>query len=285
MHPQAPALVQHGSPRGKQALVHVLPPHDVLAFISGFIGGVLPPPELGPVLGSVDPPLDELPLPLPMMHEPKLQTCIVAVQSVQALPLCPHAVSSVPLAHAPFEQHPLAQVFGLQPAAAWPPLPPLESSPVMSRGGGVLSPVPLLPPLLPLPLASLVPPASSTASKPPFVGGQAERGVTRALLGARDNDEPTSKQERTAGRPATHRVHESTLTHAPGRDKQSFASRRSSLAEIYLDSTNEILLQLRRTSRKPRSHAANRWWPRAISLIAPRVPCSKPAPRAGFARR
>jgi hypothetical protein len=204
MHPQAPALVQHGSPRGKQALVHVLPPHEVLAFISGFIGGVLPPPELGPVLGSVDPPLDELPLPLPMMHEPKLQTCIVAVQSVQALPLCPHAVSSVPLAHAPFAQHPLAQVFGSQPAAATsPPLPPLESSPVMA-GGGVLSPVPLLPPLLPLPLASLVPPASSTASKPPFaVARPSSLSPGPALAHATTMNPPPSRSALPAGQRLT----------------------------------------------------------------------------------
>ena len=69
MHPQAPALVQHGSPRGKQALVHGVPPHDVMG--AGIIirAGMLVP-ELDPVPGSVDTGVDWL----PAAQEPKLQT-------------------------------------------------------------------------------------------------------------------------------------------------------------------------------------------------------------------
>ena len=162
MHPQAPALVQHGSPRGKHALVHVEPPHDVLG--AGLRGGVMPLPGLGlaPVPGSVEPP--ELDDSLPATHEPKLQTEFVAVQSVQAAAACPHAVSSFPPAHVPFAQHPW-QVFGSQVAGAALPLPPLASSPLIS--GGVLRPGLPAPTLLSLAtLASVVPPPSSTAPKP-----------------------------------------------------------------------------------------------------------------------
>jgi hypothetical protein len=70
MHPQAPALVQHGNPRGKQGLVHDERSHDPPP--AGLVGGAvaLPPELLDPEPGSVDPELDAL----PAMHEPKLQT-------------------------------------------------------------------------------------------------------------------------------------------------------------------------------------------------------------------
>ena len=72
MHPQAPALVQHGSPRGKQAFVHVFPPHEAVGIgIIGRIGCVGVLPELDPV--SVPP--EELALVLVFItQEPKLQT-------------------------------------------------------------------------------------------------------------------------------------------------------------------------------------------------------------------
>jgi hypothetical protein len=68
MHPQAPALVQHGSPRGKHALVHIEPPHDVLG--PGLDGGVMSLGGLDPAPVSVGAGLATL----PAMHEPKLQT-------------------------------------------------------------------------------------------------------------------------------------------------------------------------------------------------------------------
>ena len=70
MHPQEPPLVQHGSPSGKHALVHTLPPHDVLALINGFIGAGLPPPGLDPEPVSVGAGAELL----LFTHAPKLQT-------------------------------------------------------------------------------------------------------------------------------------------------------------------------------------------------------------------
>ena len=68
MHPQAPALVQHGSPRGKQALVQGVPPHDAMG--AGIIRVGMLGPELDPVPGSVGSGVDWL----PAVQEPKLQT-------------------------------------------------------------------------------------------------------------------------------------------------------------------------------------------------------------------
>src|SRR5579859_3715038 len=147
MHPQAPALVQHGSPRGKHALVHCVPPH-----VAAGVGGI------GRV-GGVEPPLEELEPPelelvwLPWTQFPKLQTRFVEAQLVQALPPCPHASSAIPFAQTPLLQHPLAQLVESQPAAgASSPPPTVASSPVAPPPGAVLRPsplpvVPLLPPL------------------------------------------------------------------------------------------------------------------------------------------
>ena len=149
MHPHAPALVQHGSPSGKQAFLHDATLHD-------------PPPDELLGGGAVEPP----PLPLAMVFAtqlPKLHIAFVALQSVQAFPPCPHAASSIPLLQTPLSQQPAGQVVVLQgketssPAAtADPPL--LPSSPP----GAAL---PTIPPLLELPPPLLLPkPAPPPAS-------------------------------------------------------------------------------------------------------------------------
>jgi hypothetical protein len=164
MHPQAPALVQHGSPRGKQAFVQVMP-LQVVVTVGGIWAGGLLLPELDPVPGSVG----AAAAVLPATHVPKLQTWFVAVQSTQAAPpLPPHAVSSRPVEQAPLEQHPLWQLSGLQTAAApSSPLPPLAATPLSSSPPvALLRPVASSPPPL-LPLVLLAPPPPSPlASKP-----------------------------------------------------------------------------------------------------------------------
>lgn len=149
MHPHAPELLQHGNPSGKQKFLQDVRSHDP-RFKFGGIGMLGPEgvelPPLDPVLGSV--------VMVLATQFPKLQRAFVAVQSVQGLPPCPHALSSIPFLQAPLSQQPAGQVVVLQgkvtlpgPGAAEPPLlpvvPPLELLPV--------APVSGLPPLLPLP--------------------------------------------------------------------------------------------------------------------------------------
>jgi hypothetical protein len=150
MHPHAPALVQHGSPSGKQAFLHDERLHD-------------PPPDELLGGGDVEPP----PLPLAMVFAtqfPKLQIAFVALQLVQALPPCPHALSSIPLLQAPLSQQPVGHVVVLQGKEASSPTagpPVLPSSPPGAGLPGI--PPPLLePPPLPLKVAPPPPSAART---------------------------------------------------------------------------------------------------------------------------
>ena len=184
MQPQAPLLVQHGSPRGKQKFLHDARSHDPPP--NGLLGGLLMVlAGLDPVVGSVDPE-PEL---LLGTQFPKLHTEFVEEQSVQGLPACPHALSSIPLAHMPLLQQP----FGQEPAPqAWlafavgtvePPL--LPSSPP----AGVLMPAPPLPALGVPPLALPALPLSPAARRPP----PASSSIRRTLRGGSPSAPPVAQ--------------------------------------------------------------------------------------------
>lgn len=161
MHPHPPAAVQHGNPSGKQKFLHDVRLHDPV-FKSGGMG---PEGMAGAELPPLDPVLGSLVIVLATQF-PKLQRAFVIVQLVQALPPCPHALSSIPILQTPLSQQPAGQVVVLQGKGAPGPLATVASSPLPLVPPLELLPVALLlglAPLLPLP----EPPASCGATRPP----------------------------------------------------------------------------------------------------------------------
>jgi hypothetical protein len=90
------------------------------------------------------------------------------VQSVQALPPCPHALSSIPILQTLLSQQPAGQVVVLQgKGAAGPPAAEPPLLPVLPLGAVLPTIPPLLEPL-PLVVPSPEPPAASSgATRPP----------------------------------------------------------------------------------------------------------------------